>query len=561
MVRKNVKAHPSTRRDRSEADRELLETNRELSIQVQSLRSNQRTLEQARAHFADLFDFAPVTYALLDTVGIVLKVNLAGCRLLNVERAHLIGHPLLPFAIQPDRRALFDHLRRCRNGSGMVESEVRFAAVGGRVVTCRLHSKQAAYDGREAFPTVIIDETEHLALDEARLIAEGQRAQAERDSEIAHAASAAKDRFLATVSHELRTPLTPALFAASRLATWQELPDEARLLAATIQRNIEFEARLIDDLLDIAGINRDRVDLRLETVDVHDVLREAVAVCTAFAKAKNVNLTVHLVAPAHHVSGDRARLRQVFWNLLNNAIKFTEAGGRVSASTVNGAEGNLRVSVHDSGVGMDESVVETLFAPFDRRPVKRGSRGGLGLGLAICKGIVAAHEGQIWARSDGSGRGSMFAVALATVSEPAVDPSPWQSTPKVLAHSAEVPLPQRVLLIEDDPDSREMLSLFLAHSGYEVEVASTLADAIRKLSADWDIVLSDIGLPDGSGLEVARRARRKAHPPQRLIAFTGCGSDEDARASHEAGFDDHVVKPIELDRLLKSLEQVKLADT
>jgi PAS domain S-box-containing protein len=550
MPRKRASSEVSATRSRRPRARGLVTTNRELSLQLRALRDNQKALER----YLDLFDFAPVTYVLLDPAGMVLQINLAGCRLLNVERARLIGHPLLVFAIRQDRQAFLDHLRRCRSGSGTVESEIRFESQDRRTVACHLYSKRTSYNEGEAFPTVIVDQTAHLALELARLIAERRSAQAERDSEIAREASDAKDRFLATVSHELRTPLTPALFAASHLASLQDLPGEVQMLAATIKRNIEFEVHLIDDLLDVARINRDRISLRLDTVDVHDVLREAVGICDAFAEEKHVAVAQHLLAPAHYVSADRARLRQVFWNLLNNAIKFTEPGGSILIRSANVSDDHLRISIRDSGMGMGSKAVETIFAPFDRRSVKRESRGGLGLGLTICKGIIGAHGGQIWAISDGPGRGSTFAIELATVAAPPTDEaeSPRSSA---ATEPPKTPRLHRLLLIEDDVDSGEMLALFLSNHGYEVEIASSFRDAVRRLNDDWDIVLSDIGLPDGSGLDIARRARRVPHPPQRLIALTGYGSTDDIRASREAGFDDHVVKPIDFERLLKSLSE------
>jgi PAS domain S-box-containing protein len=532
--------------------RDLQRTNRELSLEIRDLRVHQKNLEQVRTRYADLFDFAPVTYALLDVTGVVVHVNLAGCRLLDVERRDLIGYPLLGFVVQDDRRELLEHLRRCRAGKGMVESEVRFLSRSSRTVTCRLFSKRASYESQDAFPTLIIDQTEHLALDEARLDAERRRLHAERASEIARAASAAKDQFLAVVSHELRTPLTPALLAAGRLASWDGLPRQARKLAATVKRNIEFEACLIDDLLDVARINRNRFSLSLDTIDVHEVLRDAIAICEPVAQAKGVAVAVHLFAAAHHVTADAVRLRQVFWNLLNNAVKFTDPGGRIIVRSANASEDELTLSVRDSGAGMDRATLENLFAPFDRRAVDQESRMGLGLGLAICKGIVGAHGGQIWAASDGPGRGSTFAVELATV----VRPQPEGIAPEEPLAEEDITLgapPLRVLVIEDDAESREMLALFLSEEGYEVEVASSLASGLNRLEESWDVVLSDIGLPDGSGLEVARHARLMSQPPQRLIALTGYGSSEDIRASQNAGFDDHIVKPVDLDQLLNIL--------
>jgi PAS domain S-box-containing protein len=542
---------------RKQVSRELRKANQDLDEQLRALRSSQRDLEEARAHYADLFDFAPVTYALLDNVGIVLQINLTGCKLLNVDRRHVIGHPLLSYVVQGDRRELLEHLRRCRGAKSVVESELRLASHGSTSIVCRLFSKQTVYEGRDAFPTVIVDQTEHRVLDEARLIAERRQQHAERAAETAQAESAAKDHFLNIVSHELRTPLTPALFAASRLTSWEGLPEQAKRLAVTIKRNIEFEARLIDDLLDVARINRNRITLRLGTFDAHDAVQEAVGICASTAQAKQVTVSTNLLADAHHVRADRARLRQVFWNLLNNAIKYTDAGGSVVVRSSNAGEGVLRVSIRDTGAGMTRNVLENLFAPFDRqlvtatRDVDEGSRAGLGLGLAICKGIVRAHSGQIWAMSDGPGHGSTFGVEFATAS--AHEAQGADGSPEAQGYRGAT-RPLRMLIVEDDADSGEMLVTFLSQYGHHVELATSLAVALGRLHDNWDVILSDIGLPDGSGLDIARRAREMAQPPQRMIAFTGYGSSDDISASHEAGFDDHVVKPLDLDRLLKALD-------
>jgi CheY-like chemotaxis protein len=264
-----------------------------------------------------------------------------------------------------------------------------------------------------------------------------------------------------------------------------------------------------------------------------------------------LRIDADLSASSHHVRGDDGRLRQVFWNLLNNAIKFTDAGGTVVVRS-HDLDGAIRMSIRDSGVGMDATLLDHLFSPFERGPVRTGSRSGLGLGLAICKGIVAGHGGQIRATSEGPGCGSTFTVELATVQSAAAaehDPPVHRDPPPL----TPVTGPQRVLIVEDDEDSREMLTLFLSHQGYTVEVAPSLHAALGRLAEGWDVVMSDIGLPDGSGLDVARHARRLSNQPCRLIALTGYGATADIDASREAGFDDHLVKPIDLDQLLAAM--------
>jgi CheY-like chemotaxis protein len=333
------------------------------------------------------------------------------------------------------------------------------------------------------------------------------------------------------------------------LSAWEGLPGEARALASTIKRNIQFEARLIEDLLDVARINRNRIVLSLETADAHELVQEAIDICRPSAEGRKQTLTVSLLADEHHVKADRSRLRQVFWNLLTNAIKFTPAGGEIIVRSVNTPEGLLRIGVRDSGKGMDADVLESLFAPFDRHSPEADSRGGLGLGLSICKGIIAAHEGQIWATSEGPQHGSTFAVELATVAGPAVK----LDNASTIDDRAPLPERPRVLVVEDDADSRGMIVTFLSKYGYDAEAAATFDEAMEHLDQAWDVVLTDLSLPGGSGLDIARRALSLERPPQRLIAFSGYGSADDLRVSRDAGFDDHLVKPLDLDGLLKAV--------
>jgi CheY-like chemotaxis protein len=353
------------------------------------------------------------------------------------------------------------------------------------------------------------------------------------------------------VSHELRTPLTPALIAAARLAGSTELPEQARSLAATIRRNNEIEAHLIDDLLDIARVGRGGIELRRETVDVHRTIRDALDICAPTANARHVAVQVALDARTHHADADEARLRQVFWNLLTNAIKFTEPGGSILARTTNTADDLLRVTIRDSGSGMDAATLAGLFSPFDadERMRTEDSRKGLGLGLMICKAIVDAHGGHIWAMSDGPGRGSIFETELPVFRTMAANVTE-SDAPGDLQTIPDRRL--RVLVIEDDVDTGAMLEHFLRHQDCEVEVAPRLDAALRRLGDGWDVVVSDIGLPDGSGLEIARHARglvRRA----RLIALSGFGAPADVNASRDAGFDVHLVKPLDFDEFLEAV--------
>lgn len=417
MATKRAKKTPVRRKPaprRSPDTRSLVHENRVLSNELRSLRNREHGLERSRASYVELFDFSPVAYALLDSVGMVLNISMAGCRLLGLERRRIVGSPLLSFVVHEDRRELMEHLRRARQDGTTVESEIRLRTPGGKPVTCRLYSKAAMYEDNAALPTMIVDQTETRALDEARLAAERSKEAAERQASVAQASNDDKDRFLAMVSHELRTPLSPALVAASRLAAWDEMPETARQLAAAIKRNIEIEARLIDDLLDIARVNEDKLQLAVETVDVHQVLRETLKICSPVAELRQVTITMHQIARAHYVTGDTSRLRQVFWNLLNNALKFARPNGAVIVRSTN-VDRYIRVTVRDDGEGMDDEVQRLLFKSFTHRPFRANGRSGLGLGLPISMGIVRAHGGHIWGTSDGPGLGSTFGVELETV--------------------------------------------------------------------------------------------------------------------------------------------------
>jgi signal transduction histidine kinase/ActR/RegA family two-component response regulator len=489
----------------------------------------------------------------LDATGVILHVNLIGCRTLVAMRRFVVGTPLRIWVGTESRDALSEHIMRCRQDPASIETELELKAGDGRRIPVRLVSRRSEFRKRVLFPTIAVDLSEQTELERARQAAERQRDRAERERSLARASEAAKDRLIAMVSHELRNPLSPAIIAASHLTAVNGLPDRVRELAAIIKRNIELEARLIDDLLDVARVTRGQLDLRFQVVDIHEVLRQAVDACTATARDKGLRITVRLDAEGHHARADAGRLQQVFWNLLNNAIKFSHEQATVSVRTSSDESGVLLVAVRDQGVGMDAETLEHLFSPFERPVAPAGQRAGLGLGLTIARGVVEAHGGRIWAASQGEGMGSVFEVELltcpaeASLEAPAYTPAPRSSTP--LRRD-----PRRVLIVEDDVDTATMLSLFLEGHGYDVSVAHTVDEARTKLGAEWYAIVSDIGLGDGSGLELARSVQALEDQPRILVALSGYGTDEDIEASQEAGFDTHLVKPVDLDQLVALLE-------
>lgn len=375
----------------------------------------------------------------------------------------------------------------------------------------------------------------------------------------AEAASAAKDEFIAKLSHELRTPLTPALMAIGMLLDRHDLDAQVREDLALIHRNVELEARLIDDLLDVTRIIHGKLDLQLEDVDLHRVIQHAGAICGGFSRERRVGLCFSLEAGDRFIQGDPARIEQVFWNLFHNAIKFSDSGSPIEVRTANPIPGQILIEVQDFGVGIPPEKISGLFGAFEQGGAGVTKKfGGLGLGLAICQGIIDLHEGDLSASSPGVGCGATFSVRLNTV------------TPKTrrfpdLRHDAyHAPGAQdefahrnaRVLLVEDHQHAAEILARLLRRAGYRVEIAHCLAEARELIERlEFDLLISDIGLPDGTGLDLMAFVRERSLLPG--IALSGYGTEEDVAASLAAGFSEHVIKPVEWKRLDAVIRNVR----
>src|SRR6266568_2367933 len=367
----------------------------------------------------------------------------------------------------------------------------------------------------------------------------------------AQKASKAKDDFLAALSHELRTPLTPALAAATYLEdNAAKLPPDFVEDVQLIKRNVQLQARLIDDLLDLTRITHGKLHLDLESCDAHAVIRNSIETASSAIAAKKLRLSTKLHAKEHYVLADCIRLQQVFWNLMNNAAKFTPPGGQIAISTSNDERGRFRFEIADTGIGIEPERLASLFTPFEQADASVTRQfGGLGLGLAISKHLVELHRGKIEAESHGRSFGATFKVTL--------DSLPERVVATGLASRARKRRPKRlkILLVEDHRDTLRTLSRLLTHFGHDVLAANNKQSALELLGAgEIDVLLCDIGLPDGSGYEVVSQARRKR--PIKAIAITGFGTEEDIRRSNEAGFDSHLVKPVDLHKLQTVLDQV-----
>jgi signal transduction histidine kinase/ActR/RegA family two-component response regulator len=366
----------------------------------------------------------------------------------------------------------------------------------------------------------------------------------------ARKANAAKDRFLAMLSHELRTPLTPVVMMLDALQSNREIPAEVRNDLAMIRRNIELETRLIDDLLDITRVANGKVNLDPRPVRVHELLQHVCQICKVDADGRGIELICRLNAGCDLVLADAARLQQVFWNLVKNGIKFTPSGGQVAINTYNGGVDNreLLVSVTDTGTGIAADVLPRIFNAFEQgeQTITR-MYGGLGLGLAISKAIVDLHHGRIWAQSDGANCGSAFHVAMPLHSmEPKL---PRVSAPVPASHASHRSARQlHVLLVDDHADTMKIMSRILARWGLRLTCAGRISEALQAAAKEkFDLLISDIGLPDGSGCELVEQLHKMQ--PIQAIALSGFGMDTDIHRSLSAGFSAHLTKPVNLDQL------------
>ena len=368
---------------------------------------------------------------------------------------------------------------------------------------------------------------------------------------LAEDAGRAKDKFLAMLSHELRTPLAPVLLAAEEMLADPDVLEHHRESLALVRQNVELEVRLIDDLLDVTRVVHGKLQYRFEVVDAHSLLRRTVDVCRGDVDAKRIDLVLDTVAAEHHVLADPARLQQVLWNLVKNAVKFTPAGGLVRVRTWDeGTPSRLTVEVSDTGLGIDPAVLPRIFNAFEQaEDTADGRFGGLGLGLAISRAIVTAHGGELTAESRGRNQGATFRVSLPTAA-----PADGAGPDGVGRPHADAPArPLRILLVEDDPMTARIMARLLRNNGYEVTTANTLA-AARAVSTDGvDLLVSDLGLPDGSGLDLMRSLAPRGVPG---IALTGFGMEEDVRNCRDAGFIAHLTKPVDFARLDAMIRKV-----
>jgi CheY-like chemotaxis protein len=360
-----------------------------------------------------------------------------------------------------------------------------------------------------------------------------------------------KDRFLAVLSHELRTPLTPVLMTVAARQNDPELSPDVREDIDMIRRNVELETKLIDDLLDLSRITSGKLRLNPQAVDLNDAVRHVCGICRGQILEKGIRLECTFDAQACEVTADPARLQQVLWNVIKNAAKFTAEGGEIQVMTERLGHDRATVRVRDNGAGIAPQMLPRIFDAFEQgSPGVTRQFGGLGLGLAISKALIELHAGAIRAQSDGVGKGSVFTIEL-PMRVPAPHLQPRKSDDGTARDSSKL----RLLVVEDHPDTAAILSKLLNAAGYSVKTANSAANALSMAATEaFDLLISDIGLPDATGYELMQQLRRQY--AMRGIAMSGYGMDDDIRRSRDAGFAEHLVKPINLTQLHDAIKRL-----
>jgi signal transduction histidine kinase len=371
----------------------------------------------------------------------------------------------------------------------------------------------------------------------------------QKQKAVVEAANRTKDHFLAMLSHELRTPLTPVISTLESLEIGSVPSQDTKSALAMIRRNIELETQLIDDLLDFTRISRDKMQLRFTPADAHLAISSVVEICRAEAESKRLQVRLNLQANAHQVAADAAKFQQIIWNLLKNAIKFTPHDGEIVIASCNPSPELLTISVRDTGIGMEPEVMQRIFDPFEQgnRSFEHRS-GGLGLGLAISKSLAQAHGGTLTAQSEGRDRGSTFTLSMQTLSPAYVPSVPSGQAAEVSRHGL------KILLVDDHEDTCAALEKLLVRRGHLVAAAHNVRSAMEAAAHNkFDLLISDIALPDGTGIDLMMQVRAISKTPG--IAISGFGNNGDIERSLQAGFSEHLIKPIKLEKLEAAIER------
>ncbi|CAN5916620.1 hypothetical protein BH23PLA1_BH23PLA1_14840 [soil metagenome] len=508
----------------------------------------ERSFEASELRYRRLFEAAKDGILILDgEKGTITAANPFLLELLGYSHAELVGKQLWEIGLLGDKEASLASFRELQEKGYVRYDDLPLEANNGRSIEVEVVSNVYRANDQMIIQCNIRDVTE--------------RKQAEmelrRAKELAEEGSRAKDLFLSMLSHELRTPLTPVLATVSYIELMPNLPEKVREEFASIRRNVELEARLIDDLLDLTRFAQGKLEIVREIVDAHVAIRHTLDIYQAEFEAKKLEISLALRAVGRLVWADPARLQQILWNLIKNAVKFTPVEGTIRIRTTDTGTGRLSIEIVDTGEGIDPTFLPRIFDVFEQGNRDASRRhGGLGMGLAIAKKLVDLHSGSLTVASEGQGQGSTFRVELeqAFDSKDRAPPLTLPLPPSPEPARPEQRDPLKLLLVEDNPDTLRAIALLLGATGFVVKTATSVKEAIAMLATgSFQLLISDIGLPDGSGLEIMRLCRDSYG--LKGIAFSGYATHEDRIESILAGFSHHLAKPLSLNNLVSVINQ------
>jgi signal transduction histidine kinase len=503
-----------------------------------------------------LYQHAPCGLLLTDGAGLILRANATVCRWLGCSAGALLGKVRIQDRLPVGARLFLQThclpLLQVQGSVTQLQVEIRDSAGQRTPVLVNIVRRTVDGDVFDEWAMFAVNERRSYEREllaarksaeqalEARLEAEAQlRALNEALSD----ADRRKDEFLATLSHELRNPLAPMRSALEVLKLEHGAGAEKRPLIDVFDRQLHHLTHLVDDLMEVSRITQGRMELRREPVLLADIVRGAVEDVAVMLRVAGHTLDVSIEAPGAVADADPTRLFQVVVNLLTNACKYTPSGGAIALALR--AEGQeALIVVRDNGIGIPPHALGTVFDMFSQlKPALDRSKGGLGIGLALVRGILALHGGSIEAHSEGEGRGSTFTVRLPLARV--------QATPASIGAAPDTVTPASVLVVDDNVDAAETLQMFLELSGCVARVAHSAAEALKVFKQFRpQVALFDIGLPDMNGYELARRVRQlPGGSDVLLIAATGWGQETDKQLAFDAGFDHHLTKPIDFDKL------------
>jgi two-component system CheB/CheR fusion protein len=528
-------------------------------IDIDVLKRALGAAEWARDYATATVEAVRTPLVLLDARHDVISMNQAFRDHFRANRTELEGkslYALLNGAWDvPELRSVLARVFEAGERFEDLEMERKLPGVGTRALS--LSGRSVGMPGGAKLVLLAVEDVTDRRCAEAER--ESLLAQAEAAKASAEQANRAKDQFLATLSHELRTPLSTLIMQAEFLALTQTGDAMVQKSVEAIERAARAQAQLIEDLLDISRIAAGKLRMELQAVSLPRIVRAAAEIAGPAAARKHIELELHVDDELASVPGDPARLQQVVWNLLTNAIKFTPDGGRVTV-TVDAMADRGRIRVQDMGIGIEPDFLPHIFDQFSQedREITR-SQGGLGLGLSLVRHLVEAHGGTVQAESAGKGKGSTFTVLIATMGahgEVAEHEPPAPGAP-----AATTIADARVLIVEDDSGTRDAVTQMLCLSGAVIRSAASAADAMTCFEEFRpDLLVCDIAMPDEDGYSLLRRIR--ALGPERggdvpAIALSALAGDDDRRRSAQAGFQVHMAKPVEVARLVVALAQLR----